>query len=231
MRFAYLLFTGLFIIPWLIFFLIRKDLRKEMLWASLIVGVLGLIAEKQWYTQDWVNPTTLTNTVIGIEDFILGFSSGGIAAVIFKDIFKIDDYNCKLHRVKNHWKMIVIFLIGLVITDSIFRFFGVFTFYANLIGFGLIALIMILQRLDLFKEAMVGGLLLVLVSLPIYWITFYIFPTWRDAYWRIESISGVNFLSVPYEDLVWWFLAGVNIAIAYDCYYGHCLRKLPAPKG
>jgi len=227
MHYAYILFTCLFLVPWGILFWLRKDLRFEMVWAGVIVAVFGLIAEGIWYTKDWVNPITLTNTIIGIEDAIMGFAAGGIAAVIYKDVCRQDDYKCRAHRLKTHWKLSVICLLGLIVADALFRFFGIFSFYANLIGFGLIAIILISIREDLLKEALIGGLLLVVVSLPIYWISFYIFPGWRESYWKMTEISRIYFFGIPYEDLVWWFFAGINIAIAYDCYSGHCLRKLP----
>jgi len=78
MTYTYLFFaTSLFIIPWVIFFVLRPDLRKEIISASLFVGIAGLFCEKYWYIVDWVKPMTLTHTAVGIEDFIMGFCAGG----------------------------------------------------------------------------------------------------------------------------------------------------------
>jgi len=227
MRFAYLFFTSLFIIPWAVLFLWRRDTRREMLWAGLAVLILGLLAEKMWYTRDWVNPITVTGTLVGIEDAIMGFTTGGIAAVIYKEIFRRNEYCSKNQSLKSHQIAIAGIIFGLIIADFLFRFLGLFSFFANLVGFGIIAIIFLVSRPDLIKESSVGGLLLVIASLPIYWASFYIFPLWRESYWRADEISGLLFLGIPYEDLVWWFFAGINIAMAHDYYFNCRLRKLP----
>jgi hypothetical protein len=112
--------------------------------------------------------------------------------------------------------------LGFTTADGLFRYFHVFSFYSNLAGFGLIILFYWLVRRDLVKEGIAGGLILVAISIPIYWITFAVFPDWFSSYWRFQNISGVLFLGIPYEDLVWWFIIGMNLSIVYD--YTHCLR-------
>lgn len=226
MQYAYLFFTSLFLIPWLVLFVWRKDLRLEMVWAGCIVAILGLLGEKLWYTNDWVNPITLTGTTIGLEDLIMGFAAGGISAVIYKTIFRRDDYKSKPVYIKKKHFLWLGFLGILILIDFLFRFAGVFSFYANLIGFGLMAIIFLGLRKDLIYEGLTGGLLLVLITLPIYWISFYFFPGWRESYWQLNEISQVYFLQIPYEDLIWWFFAGINISIAYDEYKGYRLRRL-----
>jgi len=225
MQIAYLFFTSLFLIPWIILFILRKDIRKEMLWASIITAIGGLFCEKYWYTADWVNPTTITNTTVGIEDLLMGFGVGGIGAVIYKEVLKRDEYKPKVY--KYHWLFILPIIFGFFIADVMFRQFGLFSFYSNVIGFSFIFCLIFLFRKDLLQEGLIGGVSLVIVTLPIYWITFKFFPEWRFQYWRELNISGADFLGIPYEDLIWWFIVGVNLAIVYDFNYGLKLRKLP----
>jgi hypothetical protein len=226
MQYAYLFFTSLFFIPWAYFFISRKDLRFEMLWAGVIVAILGLIGEKIWYTSDWVSPTTLTGTIVGVEDLIMGFAAGGISAVVYKTIFNKDDYKSEGVKIRKKYYLILVFLFILILTDFLFRFAGLFSFYANLIGFGLMAVLFLIIRSDLWMEGITGGLLLVLITLPIYWVSFYLFPDWRESYWRMDQISQTYFLRIPYEDIIWWFFAGINISIAYDEFNGLRIRKL-----
>jgi len=52
-QFAYLFGDLLFLIIWLVLFIYRKDLRKEMMYMGVFVGLAGALAEKYWYAVDW----------------------------------------------------------------------------------------------------------------------------------------------------------------------------------
>ena len=54
---------------------------------SLLFGFGGIVSE-QTHTQDWWQPLTLTGTRIGVEDFLIGFAIGGIAAVIYAEAYR-----------------------------------------------------------------------------------------------------------------------------------------------
>ena len=83
-KYAYI--TGCLIIFtfWLFIFLKRKDLRKEMLWASLLGMPFGFIdyflVPKYW------NPDSLFGIIkkygVGIESFFFFFVMSGVASVI-----------------------------------------------------------------------------------------------------------------------------------------------------
>lgn len=225
-KYAYLFGTSLLLVPWIILFLLRKDLRKEMLYISLVVGAAGVIVEYLWYTKDWWNPPTITGTVVGIEDFILGFAAGGIGAVIYKEVFHKTMYRSVSLRI-SHWILALPLLLGFGTAHILFVFFGLFTFWANIVGVVVGLLLMSLIRKDLEKEAIEGGLLLTIITIPIYWILFFFFPSFRDHYWNYENVSGVLFLGIPYEDLVWWFFIGASISIFYDYWNLLRLRKEP----
>jgi len=197
-----------------------------MLFGGIIVSIAGLIGEYAWYTKDWVYPITFTGTIIGIEDLIMGFFAGGAAIVLYKAIFNKDDYKANSLGFNSKVVWLVTSLLGLIVCDFLFRFFGVFSYYANLLGLGLIAVILLSYRKDLIKEALWGGLLLTAISLPVYWIWFAVFPGIRERYWQFDMISGSYFLGIPYEDVIWWFFVGVVISIAYDEYNGLRLRKV-----
>lgn len=85
--YSYLIGDLTLLIVWFILFYFRKNVRKEMLIISLIIGIGGLFAETI-YTIDWWQPLTITGTLIGIEDFLFGFAIGGIGSSIYEVIFK-----------------------------------------------------------------------------------------------------------------------------------------------
>lgn len=73
-QYTYLFGASLFLIPWVTIFLLRKDLRHLLVRIGIVAIPLSLVAEYFWWTKDWWQPQTVTYTIIGIEDIILGFS-------------------------------------------------------------------------------------------------------------------------------------------------------------
>jgi len=226
MDYKYTYFFGviLFLIPWTILFLLRKDLRKEMFYISLLIGVIGVIVEYIWYTKDWWNPPTITGTIVGIEDFILGFASGGVGAVIYKEVFHKTMYRSISLRI-SHWILALPIILGIAISYILFAYFGLFSFWANVIGFVISLLLMSFIRKDLEKEAIEGGLLLTILTIPFYWLLFFFFPAFIESYWNYQNATGVLFFGIPYEDLVWWFFVGALSSILYDYWNLLRLRK------
>ena len=86
LKYTYLIGAVISFVPWLILYMHRKDLRGEMVTMSVLVAAMGLISNYFWWTEDWWRPLTITATRIGIEDIVLGFSTGGIAAVPLEDL-------------------------------------------------------------------------------------------------------------------------------------------------
>ncbi len=85
-QYAYLILGCLLLSIWLGLFLYRKDIRREMMIISIAFGFGGLLAEYV-YLKDWWQPLIITGTRIGFEDFLFGFTTGGIASVIYEVIF------------------------------------------------------------------------------------------------------------------------------------------------
>src|SRR5680860_282366 len=60
--------------------------RLQSFIISVITGICGPIADLL-YTRDWWSPLTITHTPIGIESVLVGFMIGGIASVVYEDVF------------------------------------------------------------------------------------------------------------------------------------------------
>lgn len=225
MSYTYLLVTSLFIIPWLLLFIHRKDLRKEMFATSIVVAIIGMVAEAIWYTVDWWHPQTITNTKIGIEDFLLGFTTGGIASVLYKEVLHKTIYKTVKLRI-SHWVLVLPLFLAAAIAHILFAYFDWFSFWANVAGISIGLILMSLLRRDLEKEAITGGLLLTLLTIPLYWIGTFFFPTVYKDFWNFKNVSGFYLLGIPYEDLIWWFFVGALMSILYDYWHLVKLRKL-----
>ncbi len=221
--------------------------QKIMLGFSLLFGFIGCLSSYFWFTADWWQPETVFGGSAGVEDFILGFTNAGIVSVGYLLFFReleAKNQNChsganaiesheltdgdKLKRFYHYafasfqndkFKIITPLIITPIVTTLLF-FMNVPSFYANCLGILAAIIYILIQRKDLIKISVVSGLLLLILSLPIYFLLMYISPGWVEAIWMIDKLSGIIVLGIPVEDYIWYFLSGAVIGIMYPYWSG-----------
>ena len=220
-EYGYLFFTSLFLVPWAILFLLRRDLRHEMLTMSIFFALIGILGEGLWYTIDWVNPETIVGMPVGPEDIILGFGAAGVAAVVYEEVFK-KHYAQSPKKVNLLTHFLIPLLLFVGVTSGAFWILNLHSFEANIIGFASALTYGYLLRPDLITNSLISGLLLTLISVPAYLISLRVFPDLKESYWQLENLSGIELLNVPIEDFIWWMGAGALIGPFYE--FWHELR-------
>ena len=217
-QYTYLIGNLVLLIPWLILFFYRKDTRKEMIYASVFFGIIGLIVEAVYGT-DWWHPKTITNTLPGPESFLFGFLVGGISAIIYCIIFnkkvQIKKVSEKKENKRNLHFSIFLFL-GLIVFLIGTYLIKLNTFYASIPAFLIPLLIIWTKRKDLILNSILSGFLLLIISFFAYIIPELITPGWIASSWYLENLSGILIFKIPIEDLIWFFLAGLAIGPLYE---------------
>ena len=76
-----------FLAVWLGMYIFVPKSRKAILWSSIAWGNAGPISE-YWHLKDYWNPVYMLRLevgkwIFGIEDYLLAFAYGGLAAGIF----------------------------------------------------------------------------------------------------------------------------------------------------
>ncbi len=213
-KYAYLVGTIVFLIPWAILFFFRKDYRKEMIFMSFLVGIGSVITAYLWWTIDWWRPETITNTRVGIEDFLLGFSNGGIAAVLYGAIYK--KRLSKRIKKTNDTGAFNICLILFFIIAFLFWGLNITSFWASTIAMITAAIYILYTRRDLFLNALASGILMAIVSLPSYYAFIWLFPGFIHKTWMSQYLSGIIIIGIPLEDLIFYFLFGFIIGPFYE---------------
>jgi len=213
---------------WLILFLWRRDVRKEMLIISLIFGLVGLIVDPI-YSADWWFPKTIGNMMPGIESFLFGFSTAGVASVIYEEIFrkklKIKKTTEKKEARKN-WRILKLGVLGLFLFFFSFFVLNLNSFYASFPAILIPSLIIWIKRKDLILNSLISGFLIMMASLVFYIVPELIYPGWIAHTWNFEMLSGITILKVPLEDLIWFFLAGLIIGPFYEYWQeGKLIKK------
>jgi len=205
MQYAYLVGNLFLLALWAVFFVSKKDLRKQMLVMSVLVGVISLFTLYFWWSIDWWHPETVTQTKIATEDFLIGFSSGGIISVLYEIIFRKKYHKDSSKKIYPGAKVILLTLF--VLTGTLIWGFKLHTFFSSIISLFLIFLIMIYFRKDLLVNGLVTGIGMVAASLFFYYPIIFFYPNWVDVTYD-PSLSGLRFTGIPIEELLFWLFSG-----------------------
>ena len=225
-QYAYLFGNLLILFPlWLFLFLHRKDLRKEILIVSLLIGIGGPLSEL-WYLRDYWQPETFNGWPIGIEDFLFGFFIGGIASSIYEELFG-KSHSKRIDR-KHHLSWFIIPVIGfsIFVLNLLIFVFGVNSIYASIVVFVTLALLILYFRHDLLIDSLMSGLLVGVIMFFGYLLFLTIFPEAIHRWWILQNISGILILGVPLEELLWAFGWGMVGGPMYEFFAGLKFKKV-----
>lgn len=220
-QYTYLFLSLLLLAIWLIiFWFLQNGARKILIKISVIGGLAGLISEL-WYFKDyWHPPSLLGNARISLEDFLFGFAFVGIAATIYKVIFKKDNERHKKGYKTMFFIFFVIGVFSLLLFNNLLKFNSIFV---SSFIFLILSLIMVFVRKDLMVQSIMSGILSLLVIIPIYILLFnFMFPNYWDKYWLLaDTTFGIKVIgNIPMTELLWYFSCGCFAGIAYDFYTG-----------
>lgn len=223
---AYLVGTGIMGTVWLALFLLRKDLRKTMLWSGifyisfLTIGFIGyrLVFDDpvRSITPGYWEPPTLFDLGqltrgYGIEDALFMFFAGGTAASLFEVCFR---KRLSEERIKSSVKRYAL-LIG-VLAAGLFHMLVYLNDIYLLIAFNFVgALVVLWQRRDLALNIFWGGGLFVLAYALQFLLFNALYPDFIDNYYNLHATSGVMLLGIPLEEYLYAFSFGLLWAPLY----------------
>lgn len=218
-KFIYLVLTIPFLVIWLILFLSRKDLRREILKISSITAVLGPLSEF-FYFRDYWSPQSvfnfsILNFPIMLEDVLFGFVIGGIGSVIYEIILKKKQKNVRSKPNKIY--IVILFLV--VFLGCLFL--KINSIFASSLGFISSGVYILFKRKDLFFNSLLSGLLTSFVMFLIYNFLFnFLFKNPNDLFetgWHLYNTNlGALFLGIPVTELVWAFSWGFLAGPLYE---------------
>lgn len=195
-----------------------------MIVMSILVAIGGIIAEYYMWTKDWWKPPTITGTIIGFEDLLLGFTNGGIAAVLYEEIFRKRLYR----REKRHSKGItILFLLFIFLMYFLFKNLGLTSALTTIISLFAIGGILMFIRKDLLVSSIINGLLMIVLTAIVYYSMMILTPNYVGKIWILNKLTGILITGIPLEDIVFYFLVGFMVAPLYEYWQGERLRNLP----
>lgn len=214
-QYTYLILDLILLALWLVLFFYRKDTRKEMLVISLIFGVIAPFFELV-HVLDWWKPLTITGTIPGIEDFLFGFGIGGVASVVYEEIYRKRIRINKKNKFTNSNFSYSILLFIILFFGS-FYILKISSFYSSVLSFVIPTSVILLKRKDLIKDSIISGFLMLIIGTLIYFFLKIIQPGFIEEFWYLGDVwyAGL-FLGIPVEEYIWFFLAGAFIGPLYE---------------
>ena len=200
--YVYLVGSLLFVPIWALWYWRSPSSRREMLIMSGIFICIGVPSEALLYTRDWWHPATVTGTLIGVEDVLYSIGNGGYMAALYAVIVR---GQLVVDRQAPSWPLRLAPIAAIATLPFVLCLgFGVHSFVAMSIG-SLVALgIVLIQRTDLVRVAVVSGLVGTALAIPVYIAIEALYPGAIAATWDLPHLSGILPLGIPVEDLLWY---------------------------
>jgi len=214
--FMYLIFIALpFFIGAVVIFILRSDLRRFIIKAGVIGGIVGLISEA-WYFHDYWRPPSLFGVATpSIEDFLFGFGIVAFAATLPLVIFN----EKRAERTAGSRKRGVLLLLsslgGIVVLASIFHINSVIV---SFLVFGGLGLFILIKRPQSTKKALLTGIILAGIALITYSGIHFFSPNYFTAYYLLSAQPiGVTILGLmPVTEFLWYFLWGLAGSVIFE---------------
>ncbi|MDE3056796.1 MAG: hypothetical protein KGJ59_02425 [Bacteroidota bacterium] len=220
MHYAWLIWSLFFLMFWVIIYLSKPIFRKEMLSISFWTMLLGL-SEPLFVPRYW-NPPTLFDlaqrTGFDIESLIFTFALGGTASVLYKLIYKKDVTKMDAGEMKHKRHKLHIYILSSPI--PIFLALALLTslnhIYCGIIAMATGALLTLYCRPDLKWKIWIGGSLLLIYYAVFFLSLIAVFPDYVSLVWNVKALTGILFIGIPVEELMFAFSFGMLWSSLYE---------------
>jgi hypothetical protein len=206
-----------FLVIWLIIYLLRRDVRKELVKISLLFTLAGFF--NLIFIRDWWQPQTITNTIPSIEDFVFSFTTAGIPAVIYQVFFnKRLKLSKKFRKKERRIHFLKFMLLGFFSFLVAYFIFKINTFQSSMITALIMITIMWIKRKDLIGMSIISGILTLILFIPVYTFVDLVTPGWIDVFWVFKNVPRFIIFNMPIDDVFWWLLWGTALGPLYKFY-------------
>lgn len=228
-QYVWFAWASAFLIPWVMLFIAFPAQRKIMLQVSLVTTAFGL-TEPLFVPEYW-NPPTLFDlaqrTGFDIESLIFCFGIGGIGSVLYSVLTHRNDVavpasekRMPLHR--HHYKT----LASPFVAFLLLYFLPWNPIYPSIAAMAVGAIATLLCRPDLKTKTWVGGVLFLAYYLVFFLALEATSPGYVQLVWNLQDISGILWLGIPLEELLFAFTFGLYWSGVYE----HLMWQRPAPE-
>ena len=213
-RYAYITGCLILFLFWLFIFLKRKDLRREMLWASFWGMPFGFI--DFFLVPTYWNPDSLFDLIkkygVGIESFIFLFAIAGIASVIYEFLRKKKPVKLAHGGRPHFW---LLFFIPLAYVAMSISFPSKAIYNLMIVGATGVIVTTYLRR-DLWKQIFASAFILSFLYFGIFVLVNLIFEGLVEHSYNLKNTWGILVLGIPLEEIGVVFFAGAFWSTIYE---------------
>jgi len=215
-QYAYLIGDILLLGVWIALYIARKDLHHQQLVVSLCSAPLAPISQILWFSKDYWRPEyaiafKVLGVSLGFEEILFSFCIGGISSVLYETIFhKI--FRAGHKRIVTTLGVLSVFFIVLLVA----KYYGLNTVWASSLAFISASVVMLWIDRDLRTDWIMSSVLMFVLISTLYLTWLYLYPHLTERFWISSSFSGVEFLGIPIEELVWFVSWAMFSGIIYE---------------
>jgi Lycopene cyclase len=209
-KYAYLLLGLLMMVPVVGIFWVRRDLRGVVVKVGVIGGLIGLAAEGFYFRDYWRPPSLLGVAHISVEDFLFGFAITALSVAVYPFLARRSFAAVGVGRRRTLAMMFGAGVGGLAVLMRL----GVNSIFASSFLFVGFAVVILAQRRDLIRPALVSAGVVVVWALAVYVVLFgLVAPQFWTRYWLLEHTRyGLTLWGhIPVTEMLWyacWALLG-----------------------
>ena len=223
---AYFISVLFLFIPWLLFFLLRPDLRRKMISLSVKGSIAGPISQF-WYLTDYWIPFKIFTLEELIIDLLFAAFAFSLTGIIYNIFFKMKSIPMKKVPRTHFYKCLLIAIIILIGCLVIFtNILGINSIYSSAIGFLILTSIIWFERRDLIKVSIIGSIILTIITFIGYRMILIIWPNFIHEFWLLENISGLLIFDIPIEEFIWFSTWGLVGVLLYEWFNYYKFKKI-----
>ncbi len=218
---AWLDWSLVLIFIWLvIYLLIRREQRQEMLVVSLWTSLFG-VTEFLFVPGYW-NPPSLFDlahkTRFDLESFIFSFGIAGIAVVLYEWVFRMrhEPVSGGEHQQARHQYHLWAIVFAPVVFFALYFLTNLNVIYLTMLGLMGGGLFTWYCRPDL-KKKMIASAFLFTGLYFLYFLTLiFAYPGYVEQVWNLKALSGILIAGIPLEELMFAFSFGFFWSSIYE---------------
>jgi hypothetical protein len=215
-------------VVWLILYVAKPHLRRQMRWVSLFTALTGL-SEPIFVPSYW-NPPSLLNlastTHFDVESLVFSWATGGIGSVLYEVMLNAKHRKMAAGelRLERRW----VHMASLASLPAVFAVLYFLTdlnpIYCVSAALFVGAIAAVVCRPDLGWNTLLGGLLFMGLYFVLFFLIILVFPSFMAA-WNMPALTGVLVLGVPLEELMFAFTFGMMWSSVYEHIRHYSLKK------
>ncbi|HMB01031.1 MAG TPA: lycopene cyclase domain-containing protein [Spirochaetota bacterium] len=225
MTYNFLLLDLLLLIPALIIYILRSDLRRVMLIMALFA--LPFAATEFLFYPEYWQPVFLFDLInyigFGIEDIIFVTVLAGLSSTIYAFCFRQKYVSLRSAALKKSIKKGIYLLLISFTMLIILLYFDAAPIYSALIIMSTVSTVLLIYRYDLLVPALSGATITLVLYTGACILLKLLLPGIFQMSWNTDKFSNIFLFNIPLEELLYGFAAGLTGTVFYPAVFA---RKL-----